>query len=112
MLDSPGQWAEGAGLYCVMNSGDLTVNHSHFQIQPLINDQGEIEAVALNILGLQFALLLEPLDVAKYPFLRQAKYRPGRIVITYPSSTNWVTMSWNDDKMHEDLTVKYMQSVQ
>jgi hypothetical protein len=109
MLDNPAHWPDGAGLYCVMNTGDVTVNHTRFQIQSLTNDQGEIEAMALNIFGLQFVLLLEPLDVAKYPFLREAKYRPGRIVISYPSSTNWVTMSWDDHKRHEPLTVQFVQ---
>jgi hypothetical protein len=108
MLDSPRQWPEGAGLYCIMNSGDVTVNHPRFQIQPLTNGQGEIEAMALNIFGLQFVLLLEFLDVAKYPFLREAKYRPARIVISYPLSTNRVTMSWEDDKTHEDLTIRFV----
>lgn len=112
MLDDPGQWSEGAGLYCVMNMGDLTVNHPRFQFQPLTNDRGEIEAMALNILGLKFVLLLEPLDVVKYPFLRDAKYRPNRIVISYPSSTSWVTMSWEDSKVHEALTVQFVQPVQ
>ena len=79
MLNSPRQWPDGAGLYCVMNTGDLTVNHRRFQFQPLTNDQEEIEALALNILGLRFVLLLDPPDVGKYPFLREAKYRPGRI---------------------------------
>ncbi len=111
MLDSAGQWPEGAGLYCVMNTGDLTVNHSRFEFQPLTNDQGEIEAMALNILGLQLVLLLEPPDVAKYPFLYEAKYRPGRIVVSYPSSTNWVTMSWEDGKTHEALTIQFVQPV-
>jgi hypothetical protein len=55
MLNSPRQWPDGAGLYCVMNTGDLTVNHRRFQFQPLTNDQEEIEALALNILGLRFA---------------------------------------------------------
>ena len=111
MLDSPDQWPDGAGFYCVMNTGDLTVNHPRFQFQPLTNDQDEIEAMALNILRLKFVLLLEPLDVAKYPFLREAKYRPGRIVISYPSSTNWVTISWEDGRAHEALTVQFVQPV-
>jgi hypothetical protein len=74
MLDSPTQWPDGAGLYCLMNAGDLTVNHARFQFQPLTNGQDEIEAMALNILGLKFVLLLEPLDVAKYPFLSPARH--------------------------------------
>jgi hypothetical protein len=106
MLDSPGQWPDGAGLYCIMNTGDTTVNHPRLQFQPLTNDRDDIEAVALNILGLRFVLLLEPLDLAKYPFLRDARYRPGRIVISYPSSTKWLTMSWDDGKAHEHLTVQ------
>ena len=54
--------------------------------------------------------MLEPLDIGKYPFLRDAKFRPGRIEISYPSSTNWVTMSWADGKaQHETLTVKFVQ---
>jgi len=77
MLDSPAHWQDGAGLYCTMKTGDLATNHPRFQLQPLTNDEGDIEALALNILGLSFVLLLEPLDLAKYPFLRGAKYRPG-----------------------------------
>jgi hypothetical protein len=51
MLDSPHRWPEGAGLYCTMNAGDRTFNHSRFQLQPLTNEQEDIEALALNILG-------------------------------------------------------------
>jgi len=109
MLDSPRDWPAGAGLYCVMNTGDLAVNHPRFQLQPLTNSQDEIEAMALNILGLQFVLLLEPLDLAKYPFLRGAKYRPGRIDISYPSSTNWISISWEDGNAHECLSIKFVQ---
>lgn len=111
MLDSPERWRDGAGLYCTMNTGDMTVNHTRFQFQPLTNDQDDIEALVVNILGLRFVLLLQPRDVEKYPFLRQARYRPGRIVISYPSSTNWVTMSWDDDKTHEPLKVQFVQPV-
>jgi hypothetical protein len=108
MLDSPCHWPNGAGLYCIMNTGDLTENQPRFQFQPLTNDKDDIEALALNILGLRFVLLLETQDVDRYPFLREAKYRPGRIVITYPSSTNWVTISWDDGKAHESLTVQFV----
>jgi hypothetical protein len=96
MLDDPRQWPEGPGLYCIMNTGDRMLNHPRFQLQPLTNEQDDIEALALSILGLGFVLLLAPLDESRYPFLRGAKYRPGRIVISYPSSTNWLTMSWED----------------
>jgi hypothetical protein len=109
MLDGPQRWPDGAGLYCTMNTGDMTVNHPRFQLQPLTNDQDDIEALSLNILGLRFVLLLELSDVEKYPFLREAKYRPGRIVISYPSSTNWVTMSWDDGKTHQPLIVQFVQ---
>ncbi|MBI5323065.1 MAG: hypothetical protein HZB49_26855 [Bradyrhizobium sp.] len=109
MLDDPREWPEGAGLYCTMNTGDRTFNHTRFQLQPLTNAQEDIEALALNILGLGFVLLLEPLDESKYPFLRGARYRPGRIVISYPTSTNWLTMSWDDGRAHEPLTMQFVQ---
>ena len=54
-------------------------------------------------------LLLEAHDLTKYPFLSSAKYRPGRIVISYPTSTSWVTLSWEDNKAHETLTVQWLQ---
>jgi hypothetical protein len=108
MLDDPARWPEGAGLYCTMNTGDRTINHPRFQLQPLTNDQDDIEALALNILGLGFVLLLEP-DENKYPLLRGEKYRPGRFVISYPSSTNWLSLSWGDGKVHEPLTVQYVK---
>jgi hypothetical protein len=87
------------------------VNHSRFQLQPLTNEQEDIEALALNILGLQFVLLLEPPDERKYPFLRGTRYRPGRIAISYPASTNWLTMSWDDGRSHEALTVQFVQPI-
>jgi hypothetical protein len=92
-----------------MNMGDRTFNHKRFQLQPLTNSQDDIEALALNILGLSFVLLLEPFDVSKYPFLRGARFRPGRIVVSYPTATNWLTMSWEDDKVHELLTMQFVQ---
>jgi DEAD/DEAH box helicase len=66
---------------------------------------------AANILGLQFVLLLEPPDERKYPFLRGTRYRPGRIAISYPASTNWLTMSWDDGRSHEALTVQFVQPI-
>lgn len=111
MLDDPRHWPEGAGLYCTMNTGDLAENRPRFQFQPLTNDQNDIEALGINILGIRFVLLLEAQDLTKYPFLREARYRPGRIVVSYPSSTNWVTISWDDGKTHEVLTVQWVQRV-
>jgi hypothetical protein len=94
-----------------MNTDDKTINRPRFQLQPLMNTQDDIQALALNILGLGFALLLEPPDESKYPFLKGARYRPGKIVISYPSSTNWLTLSWDDGKSHEALTVQFVQSI-
>jgi hypothetical protein len=111
MLDDPHQWPDGAGLYCTMNTGDRTINHPRFQLQPLTNQQEDIEAMALSILGLGFVLLLGRPDESKNPFLRGAKYRPGRVAISYPTSTNWLTMSWDDGKSHEALTVQFVQPV-
>jgi hypothetical protein len=34
MLDNPGQWSHGSGLYCAMKTGELTENQSRFQLQP------------------------------------------------------------------------------
>ncbi|WP_316187747.1 MULTISPECIES: hypothetical protein [unclassified Bradyrhizobium] len=111
MLDDPRYWPDGAGLYCTMKAGDRTLNHSRFQLQPLTNDQEDIEALAVNILGLSFVLLLEPLEESKYPFLRGARYRPGRIVIAYPAATNWLTMSWEDGRAHDSMTMQFVQPV-
>lgn len=111
MLDDPRHWPEGAGLYCTMNTGDRTFNHTRFQLQPLTNAQEDIEALALNILGLSFVLLLEPPDEGKYPFLSGARYRPGRIIIAYPASINWLTMSWDDGRAHQPLTMQFVQPI-
>src|SRR6266849_6906626 len=60
---------------------------------------------------LKFMLLLGRLDPAKFPLLHQARYRPGRIVVSYPASTHWITMSWEDGKAHEHLTVQFVRPV-
>lgn len=108
MLDSPSNWPDGVGLYCVMNTGDIAVNHRRFQFQPLTNKHDDIEALGLNILELRFALLLEPPDASN---TREGTYRPARIVISYPSSTNWITMSWDDGKPHDSLTMQFVQPI-
>ena len=109
MLDDPRHWPEGAGLYCTMNTGDMTENMPRFQFQPLTNDDDEIEALAFNIMGFRFVLLFEAPDLGRYPFLRGARYRPSRFLIAYPASTNWLTLSWEDDKPHEALTVQWVR---
>ena len=48
MLDDPRHWPEGAGLYCTMNTGDLTENTARFQFQPLTNERDDIEALAIT----------------------------------------------------------------
>jgi hypothetical protein len=109
MLDDPRHWPEGAGLYCTMNTGDVTENTPRFQLQPFTNDDDDIEALAFNILGFGFVLLLDSPDLSKHPGLRDAKYRPSRILISYPASTNWLTLSWDDGKAHEVLTVQWIR---
>jgi hypothetical protein len=111
MLDSPDHWPDGVGLYGTMNTGDMAINHPRFQLQPLTNEQDEIEALALNMLGLSFVLLLAPPNMDRYPFLRGARYRPGRIMVSYPTSTSWLTMSWDDGRKHEPLTMQFVRPV-
>lgn len=91
-----------------MHSGQLTENNVRFQFQPLTNEQDDIEALAINIMGFRFVLLLDTPDLTKFPFLLSAKHRPGRIEISYPSSTSWITLSWDDEKVHEVLTVQWI----
>jgi hypothetical protein len=111
MLDDSATWPEGAGLYCLLNTGDTIMNHQRFQLVPLLDDNDEIEALKVSILGVIFVLLLEPLHLDKYPFLAEAKYRPSRIVIHHPMAHSWVTLSWDDHFLHDDLTLQFVQNV-
>jgi hypothetical protein len=112
MLDNHEQWPDATGLYCIMNTGDTSINEPRFKLQPLTNDREEIEALELSILGLRFVLLLGSPDEGKHIFLRGAKYRPGRIVISSPKSNNWLTISWSDRKVHEPLTMQFVRRIQ
>ncbi|MEN7536518.1 hypothetical protein [Aurantiacibacter flavus] len=112
MLDDPTAWPEGAGLYCVMNEGDLMVNHSRFQLVPWVETaecRDEIVALQVSILGFIFVLLLEQVDLEKYPLLGRARYRPGRIEIQHPKSVSWVTISWEDNSFHATLKVQHVK---
>ena len=91
-----------------MSIGAVTENMPRFQFQPMTNEQGDIEALAINIMGFRFVLLLEALDLNKYPFLNGAEYRPSRILISYPTSTSWLTLSWEDGKPHKELTARWL----
>jgi hypothetical protein len=63
MLDDPLSWPDGAGLYCTMRRGDLATNRPRFRLQPLTNDCGEVAAITVEMMGLTFALRLEPPEV-------------------------------------------------
>jgi hypothetical protein len=110
MLDDPGHWPEGAGLYCVMNAGDLTANHNRFQLAPLTNPRGELSGLSVNIMGLNFVLMLEPPILSESPMLAKAEFRPSQIVVTYPTATNWLAISWEDGKVRTNtLSLKFLR---
>jgi hypothetical protein len=112
MLDDPHQWPESTGLYCVMNAGDLTENHNRFQLAPFTNMHGELGGLWANIMGLSFVLMLEPLDILENPQLKKAVFRPGQIRVTYPTSVNWIAVSWDDGRKHtETLSLNFVREV-
>src|SRR5262249_40046636 len=112
MLDDPKRWSDGAGLYCVMNTGDLMENHNRFQIQPYTNEKDEISGLAVSIMGLVFVLMLEPPNVAKNPEFNSAKYRPGEIFLSSPFSANRIAISWSDGRLHSDsLRLQFLRKV-
>ena len=94
-----------------MNTGDMTENTPRFQFQPLTDEHdADIKALAINVMGFRFVLLLEAPDLNKYPFLDRRKISTAaEFLISYPTSTNWMTLSWEDDKKHEELTVQWLQ---
>jgi len=68
-------------------------------------------SLGVKHLGSEIRVVARPLDVDKYPFLRGAKYRPVRIIISYSTSTSWLTMSCEDGRAHEALTVQHVRAV-
>lgn len=112
MLDDPKSWPEGAGLYCVMYEGDLTQNHNRFQLAPYTNSQDELSGLGVSIMGLNFVLMLEPPNLSLSPHLQRAKFRPSQIMISFPSSKNWISISWIDEKRHADLSLKFLRNVE
>ena len=111
MLDDPSAWPEGAGLYCVMNSGDLTENNSRFQLQPYTTAQDEICGLAASLLGLVFVLMLDPREVAQVSGLSPQNFRPGEISVSYPGFVSRITLSWNDNNTHRPLSLQYLRDV-
>jgi len=112
MLDDPRRWPENAGLYCVMATGETTENNLRFQLHPFVNSLGEISGIGVNILGLQFVLMLERLDLAQNPQLQQAKFRPGRIAIKTPMSICEISLSWEDGNRHDEtLSLQFLREV-
>ena len=112
MLEKIGVWPQGTGLYCVMRAGDLTVNHSRFQIAPVTNASEEICALWTNILGLSFVLVLETSVLADMPQLASSVYRPQSVSIRHPSGSREILLTWNDGNPHRgDLTLDFVRDV-
>jgi hypothetical protein len=112
MLDDPTSWPEGAGLYCVMRAGDTTYNHNRLQLAPYTNVKDELSGFGVNIMGLDFVLMLEPPDMTVRPDLKGAEFRPGQIMITFANSVNWIAISWEDGKPHDNtMSLKFVRNV-
>jgi hypothetical protein len=112
MLSDVHAWPRGAGLYCLMEAGDMMINHNHFQIAPLTNKEGEINGLLTNIVGINFVLLLQPALLPDIPQLAKAVFRPGKITVRQPSCLNEVIMSWDDGERHRgDLQLSFVRQV-
>jgi len=112
LLDDPHGWPAGAGLYCTMATGDQTINHPRFQIQPYTDANDEIVGLWTRILGLSFILMLQPLDNATIPHQGPVVYRPGKIEVCYPGARNWLALSWEDGLRHpQTMTLRYVGDV-
>ena len=112
MLDNPHCWPEHTGLYCVMNAGDLTHNHNRFQLVPYTNTRGELGGLGVNIMGLDFVLMLEPPNISLSPHLQRGTFRPGRIAVTFADSSNWIELTWEDGRPHVDtLSLSFVRDV-
>lgn len=112
MIDDHRHWPAGSGLWCTMPAGATTENKPRFQLQPLTNKQDEIVGLALNILGLHFVLILGGVAPSEVVDGRTAKYRPGKITITYPACVHDITLAWDDGLDHtETLTLQFVRPV-
>ena len=112
MLEQIGAWPQGTGLYCVMRTGDLVVNHSRFQIAPVTNASEEICALWTNILGISFVLVLELPVLTNLPQLASAVFRPRSIKIRHPSALHELLLSWADGNPHPgDMTLDFVRDL-
>ncbi len=112
LLDDQHAWPAGAGLYCTMATGDQTVNHPRFQIQPYTDANEEIVGLWTRIFGLSFILMLQPLDKVTIPHQGPVVYRPRKIIAAYPGGKNQLWLSWEDGLRHDgDLTLRYVGDV-
>ena len=113
MLEETEVWPEGAGLYCVMRAGDLTVNRNHFQLAPITNSNEEICGLWTNILGLSFVLVLETSVLTDLPQLAGAVFRPRSIRIRHPSVSHELLLIWADGIPHGgDMTLAFQQDLE
>jgi hypothetical protein len=109
MLDDPRSWPQSTGLYCMMPDGRRMINSNRFQLSPLSGAvSGEIGGVWVNILGIAFVLMIEPIDLNKNPELRNAKYRPGEIRIKERGSVSTVGISWETGFGHPALILDFL----
>ena len=111
LLDNPAHWPDGAGLYCEAGTADVFVNYPRFSLMPMFNDEGEIEALRVSVLGLVFTLMLTSPDPIRHAFLQNSKYQPGRLIVSYPATTKILTLSWVKLGPHEHLLVRHVQAI-
>jgi hypothetical protein len=63
-------------------------------------------------MGLSFVLMLEPPILSESPMLAKAEFRPSQIIVTYPTATNWIAISWDDGKVRTNtLSLEFVREV-
>jgi hypothetical protein len=112
MLDSPNLWPPQTGVYCIMENGQRTYNYNRFQLAPLYGLENDvIGGLTAEILGLSFAMMVEPPDMALSPSLKAARFRPSCIRIKIGKTTNQIDISWTDGLWHGPVEVTLLSKI-
>jgi hypothetical protein len=113
MLDDPNAWPNGAGLYCMMQTGQRTHNFNRFQLQPLYGmDNDIIAGLTAEILGLSFLMMVERPDMPKSLSLQAARFRPGCFKFNIGATTNQIDVTWDDGLLHGPIELTFLSKVQ
>lgn len=98
MFENPQSWPDGAGLYSLLQKGDVVPLAPRFAAGPIFDTRNaEVVGMVVDAFGLKLAMTLMKPQGNSFGEYKFADFRPEKFVFKQPNKKNVVQLFWFDN---------------